>query len=121
MGIIDFTFVHTCQILRDTGTTQNAAGSLIPNIVTTNSSCLFSNVSTSGNYISDTEAGKVIVSSTMVFLPANVTIQEGDSISTTEPHFAGTYKVQKVDAPEILGTDSVDHLEVYLKEVAKRG
>jgi len=121
MGVIDFTFVHACQILRDTGTTQNPAGSLIPNIVTTNSSCLFSNVSTSGNHILDTEAGKVIVSSTMVFLPANTTVQEGDFISTAEPHFAGKYEVQKVDAPEILGADAVDHLEVYLKEVAKRG
>lgn len=120
MGSIDFAMLHACQIIRDSGTTQNAAGSPIPNLVFTNSKCLFSNVSLASNNISDSEAGKVIISSLMVFLPAAAVVQAGDSITTTEPNWTGTYEVQKVDAPEIPFSEIVDHKEAFLKVVKKR-
>ncbi len=121
MGSIDAAMVHACQIHRDTGTTQNAAGSPIPNLVPTDSKCLFSKVSTAGNYIPSSEAGKVIESSIVAFLPAEAVVETGDFISTTEPNWAGTYEVQDVDAPEIPFSGIVDHKEAFLKKVAKRG
>lgn len=121
MGSIDFAMIHSCQIIRDTGTTQDAAGSPIPNLVPTDSVCLFSNISSAGNYISAGEAGKVIESSLIVFLPSTATVQEGDFISTTESNYSGTYEVQKVDAPEIPFSGIVDHKEAFLKAVKKRG
>ena len=83
--------------------------------------CLFSNISTSGNYISDSDAGQVIFSSPMVFLPSAATVQEGDHVTTTQTNWSGTYKVQKVDAPEIPFSSIVDHKEAFLKVVKKRG
>jgi hypothetical protein len=121
VGSIDYLMIHTCHILIDTGTTQNAAGEPITNFVSTTSVCFFSNVSTAGNSVSDSEAGKVILSSIVAFLPDSVTVESGDFISTTEENWIGTYEVQKVDAPEIPYTGIVDHKEAYLKRVAKRG
>lgn len=86
--------------------------------------CLFSNFSnnsTSGNYISDSDAGQVIFSSPMVFLPSKATVQEGDHVTTTQTNWSGTYKVQKVDAPEIPFSSIPDHKEAFLKVVKKRG
>lgn len=120
MGSIDFAMVHNCQILRDAGTTQDTSGSPIPNLIPTDSKCLFSKVSTAGNYISETEAGKVKISSNMVFLPASVVVEKGDLIATTEPNWKGTYEVQDVDTPEVPGTGIIDHIEASLKEVIKR-
>jgi hypothetical protein len=121
MGSIDFLMVHTCQILRDSGTTQDSAGEPIPNLVPTDSKCLFENVSNAGNYITQTEAGPVILRSIICFLPAETVVEEGDFISTTEPNWAGTYEVQSVDDPEIPFTHVVDHKEAFLKVVKKRG
>lgn len=108
--------IHSCKIIKDTGTTQNAAGSHIPNLVSSDSKCLFSKSGAPKNYISDANAGKIIFNSTLVFLPVNVEIAEGDYVSTTEPHWEGTYEVQKVDAPGI----PADHIEASLTEVKKR-
>jgi hypothetical protein len=121
MGSIDFSMVHSCQVLRDTGTTQNAAGSPIPNLFHTPYKCLFSNISTAGNFISIAEAGKLITSTFLVFLPAEAVVEEGDLVSTEEPNWKGTYEVQKVDAPEIPFSGIVDHKEAFLKAVEKRG
>jgi hypothetical protein len=121
MGSIDAAMVHTCQVLRDTGTTQDSAGEHIPDLVPTDSVCLFEKMSTAGNYISDTDAGKVIVSSIIVSLPDDAVVQTGDFVSTTEPNWAGTYEVQDVDAPEIPNTHIVDHKIAFLKKVGKRG
>ena len=104
----------------------NAAGTPTTTTVTLPSDstyydCLFSNISTSGNYISNSEAGEVIFSSPMVFLPTIAQVQEGDQVTTTQTNFAGTYTVQKVDAPEIPFTAIVDHKEAFLKVVKKRG
>jgi len=121
MGSIDFAMIHSCQILHDAGTTQDAAGSPIPNLVPTDSVCLFSNISTAGNSILISEAGKVIETSLVCFLPSTATVQEGDFISTAETNYAGTYEVQKVDSPEIPFSGIVDHKEAFLKAVKKRG
>ena len=83
--------------------------------------CLFENISTSENYISDSDAGQVILSSPMVFLPSTATVQEGDHVTTTQTNWSGTYKVQKVDAPEIPFSSIPDHKEAFLKVVKKRG
>lgn len=82
--------------------------------------CLFSNISTSGNYISTSDAGKVIESSLVVFLPDTATVEEGDYITTTQTNYSGSYEVQKVDAPEIPFSGTVDHIEAFLKMVKKR-
>lgn len=121
MGTIDTAMVHTCSILRESTTTQASSGEPSTSYSTTASVCLFENVSTSGNYISNSEAGPVILYSILCSLPDTVTIQEGDYISTTETNWAGTYRVEHVDAPEIPFTDVVDHKEAFLKRVAKRG
>lgn len=121
MGSIDAAMVHSCQILIDTGTTQNAAGTPITNYVTTDSVCLFSNINASSNSVSGSEAGKVIISSLLCFLPSTATVTEGDLISTTETNYTGTYEVKSVDAPEIPFSGIVDHKEAYLKKVVKRG
>lgn len=121
MNSLDCSLIHSCQVLRDTGTTQNAAGSPVPNIVTTPYKCLFSKITTANNSISLTEAGKVKVSSVVCFLPNNAVVEKGDYISTTETHWSGTYEVQDVDAPSSFHSDDVDHIEAFLKEVAKRG
>ena len=84
--------------------------------------CLFSNISTSGNYVLNNEiVGKVVESSHMVFLPSSAQVLEGDYITTTQTNWAGTYEVQKVDAPELPFTSQVDHKEAFLKVVKKRG
>lgn len=121
MNSLDLAMKHSCQVLRDTGTTQNAAGSPIPNLVPTDYKCLFSRISTSGNSISNTDAGKVKFTSIMVFLPGSAVVEKGDYITTTEQHWAGTYEVQDVDAPTAFFSDDVDHIEAFLKEVTKRG
>jgi hypothetical protein len=121
MGSIDFTMVHACQILRDSGTTQDSAGEPIPNLVPTDSNCLFETLSNAGNYISDSQSGPVIIRSIICFLPAETIVEEGDYISTTEPNWVGTYKVDYVDAPEIPGKNTIDHKEAFLKVVKKRG
>ncbi len=121
MNSLDFAMKHSCQVLKDTGTTQDDVGSPIHNYISTTYKCLFSKVSTSGNYISSGEVGKVITSSHMVFLPADAVVEEGDMISTDEAHWAGTYEVQNVDAPIIPSTGVVDHIEAFLKVVKKRG
>jgi len=121
LNFLDLGMVHTCQVLHDTGTTQNIAGSPIPNMVSTEYKCSFENITTSGFSVSNTDAGKVIISSPVVFLPDNAIVQKGDFISTTELNWAGTYEVQKVDAPEDLFSGEIDHIEAFLMEVAKRG
>jgi uncharacterized protein (DUF1499 family) len=121
MGSIDFAMVHSCKILRDTGTTQDTAGTPIPNLVSTDSKCLFENVSSAGNYIAETDAGPVILYSILCSLPTETVVQEGDYISTTERVWAGTYRVEHVDAPEIPGSEIIDHLEAFLKRADKRG
>lgn len=121
MGSIDAAMVHTCQIKRDTGTTQNAAGTPITNYVSTDSVCLFENNPTDFNSVKLTEAGEFIVSSPIVFLPADTVIEQGDLIVTTQSNWAGTYEVKHVDAPEIPFSGIVDHKEACLKKVAKRG
>lgn len=105
---------------------SNAAGSPTMTTLTLPSSstyydCLFSNISTSGNYILNQESGKVIQSSLIVFLPSSAVVLEGDYVTTTETNYTGTYEVQKVDAPEIPFSGIIDHKEAYLKKVAKRG
>lgn len=119
MNSLNFAMKHTCQVLRDSATTQNDAGSPIPNFTPTNYKCLFSKVSTAGNYISNTDAGKVKISSVMVFLPSTAIVEKGDFVTTTEQHWRGTYEVQDVDSPGMFG--DVDHIEAFLKEAAKRG
>jgi len=104
----------------------NAAGTPTTTTVTLPSDstyydCLFSKITTSGNDVSATGAGKVIISSPMVSLPATAVVQEGDYIRTTEPNWAGTYEVQSIDSPEIPYTGIVDHKEAFLEEVSKRG
>lgn len=119
MNSLNCSMKHACQVLHDVGTTQNAAGSPIHNYNSTDYKCLFSKVSTAGNYISITDAGKMKFSSLMVFLPSAAVVEKGDIITTTESHWAGTYEVQDVDVPDDPFT--TDHVEVFLKEVAKRG
>ncbi len=121
MNSLDLAMKHSCQILQDTGTTQDDAGVPVPNIVSTFSKCLFSKVTTANNSISLTEAGKVKVSSVVCFLPNNAVVEKGDFITTTEQHWTGTYEVQDVDAPTVFFSEEVDHIEAFLKEVAKRG
>jgi uncharacterized protein (DUF1499 family) len=121
MGSIDFLMIHACQILRDSGTTQDSAGEHIPNLVPTDSKCLFEMLSSAGNYISDSQSGPVILRSIICSLPANTIVEEGDFISTTEENWIGTYRVDYVDAPEIPGTNTIDHKEAFLKVVKKRG
>lgn len=82
--------------------------------------CLFETKGTAGNYILDSEAGKTILTSIIVSLPSTADISEGDLILTTESGWAGTYEVQKVDAPEIPFSGIVDHKEAILKKVEKR-
>lgn len=120
MNSLDLAMKHTCQVLRDAGTTQNAAGTPITNFNPTSYKCLFSKISSAGNYISNTEAGKVKISSVMVFLPSNAVVEKGDFISTTETHWEGTYEVQDVDAPSSFFSEDIDHVEAFLKEVSKR-
>jgi len=55
----------------------------------------------------------------MVFLPSSATVDKGDLITTTEPHWAGTYKVQDINVPE--DPFAIDHTEAFLSEVKKRG
>ena len=121
MGSIDFAMLHNCQILRETGTTQNAAGTPVPSYSSTDSICLFDIISIAGNTISTSEPGKVIISSPVVFLPADTEIDEGDLISTTEQNWAGTYEVQSVNAPVIPFSGIIDHKEAFLKVIKKRG
>lgn len=118
MNALNFGMKHSCLVLRDSGTTQNDAGSPIQNFSHTAYKCLFSKVSTAGNYISNTDAGKVKISSVVVFLPATAIVEKGDFVTTTEQHWVGTYEVQDVDAPGLSG--DVDHIEAFLKEAAKR-
>lgn len=118
MNSLDFDMVHSCQILRDQGTTQDDSGEPIHNLVPTDSVCLFSKVSSAGNYLSNVDSGRVKVTSIMCFLPLSVTVEKGDLIKTTESNFKGTYTVEDVDSPLCHGF--VDHLEASLKEVAKR-
>lgn len=121
MNSLNLAMKHTCQVLRDTGTTQNDAGTPVPNMVPTSYKCLFSKITTANNSISLTEAGKVKVSSVVCFLPKNAVVYKGDYIATTETHWVGTYEVQDVDAPSSFFSDEIDHVEAFLKEVAKRG
>lgn len=120
MGSIDNTMIHSCKIVKDQGTTQDDAGEPIKNLVSTDSKCFFSKVSSAGNYLSNGDSGWVKVTSIMCFLPDSAIVEKGDIITTTETHFAGTYTVEDVDAPQLPFTDFVDHLEASLKEVAKR-
>lgn len=122
MNTLNFGMVHTCQVLSDMGTTQNAAGSHISNIVSTKCNCLFANASATVNAsISYTEAGEMITLVPFVFLPADAIVHEGDIISTTNTGWEGTYEVQNVDTPEQMFNGVIDHVEAFLKEVAKRG
>lgn len=82
--------------------------------------CLFKRISTSGNYILTTDAGKMIFSSIVVFLKETAQVREGDHIITSEPHWAGVYVVYNVDALEIPYTKQIDHIEAYLSKVSKR-
>jgi hypothetical protein len=54
----------------------------------------------------------------MVFLPSSATVDKGDLITTVEPHWEGTYKVQDINVPE--DPFAIDHIEAFLSEVAKR-
>lgn len=127
------------ETIQDSNTTKGTAktsGSLIPqtNAVGTPSmtsitlpddstyyDCLFEHISTSGNDISSTDAGKVIISSPVVFLPSSAQVREGDFITTQERNWIGTYEVKHLDYPEIPCTDLVDHIEAFLRKVGKRG
>ena len=121
MGIIDSAMIHTCQVLRDTGTTQADDGEPITNFVPTDYSCLFDKISVAGNEISFTEAGKIKVTSIICFLPYNAVVEKGDFITTAETNWSGTYEVQDVYAASIPFTETVDHIEATLKEAVKRG
>ena len=117
MNSLNCSLIHSCQVLRDTGTTQNAAGSPIHNYVPTSYNCFFSNLYSNGK-VSVTDAGEMIYSSIMVFLPSSATVDKGDLITTVEPHWEGTYKVQDINVPE--DPFAIDHIEAFLSEVAKR-
>jgi len=122
MNSLNFGMIHTCRVLSDTGITQNAAGSPISNIVSTEYNCLFANTGSTANAsMAFTEAGNMITLIPFVFLPADAIVSEGDFISTTDRGWKGTYEVQNVDAPEQLFNGVIDHVEAFLKEVAKRG
>ncbi|BAW29904.1 hypothetical protein SAMN02910340_02094 [Methanosarcina thermophila] len=98
-----------------------------PQLTTTSnpSSCRFSQASRSGG-IQSLESGDYIVSEPLLFLPPETVIQEGDIVTSNVHGYEGPYKVLHVEVLYELfmnasGEYEIDHLEVELKAVKKRG
>jgi hypothetical protein len=98
-----------------------------PQLTTTStpSSCRFSQASRSGG-IQSLESGDYIVSEPLLFLPKEAVIQEGDIVTSNVRGYTGPYKVVYVGTlyelfPNASGEYEIDHLEVELKAVKKRG
>lgn len=61
-----------------------------------------------------------MASETIVFLPADAVVMEGDHITSTESGYNHTYEVTNVSIYENFYSGSIDHIEASLKAVEKR-
>jgi hypothetical protein len=91
---------------------------------TTYSSCRFSDVSMRRG-IQSMESGDYIVSTPLLFLPAEAVVMEGDLVTSDVSGYEGPYKVTHAGVQYELflnssGDYDIDHLEVELKAVKKR-
>jgi hypothetical protein len=106
--------IHTCRITRRTTTSQDEYGSPVYNDVDTTSKCRFA-VQT-GN-ISNFSSGEHSIDKTILFLPADVDIQTGDTVTGDPQGFDFTYTVEDVKPMYNFWTDTVHHYECVLEVV----
>ena len=82
--------------------------------------CKFANTRQPGGSLPYYESGKYVASETIVFLPADAVVMEGDHITSTESGYNHTYEVTNVSIYENFFSGSIDHIEASLKAVEKR-
>jgi hypothetical protein len=119
------------ESISDTGTGRaTASGPAIPHTngvgtpqtttVITEYACKFANTRQPGGSLPYYESGKYVASETIVFLPADAVVMEGDHITSTESGYNHTYEVTNVSMYENFFSGSIDHIEASLTAVEKR-
>lgn len=108
--------VHTCSIVSRTQTSQNEYGEPVYTETSTSSACrFFHNNSKSG--LIDPSSGKHAVATPAVLLPADVTIAEGQTITSDELGFSKAYEVTAVKPVFWMFSNTLHHYECDLKAV----
>jgi hypothetical protein len=114
----DVGMVHTCSIISRTQTSQNEYGEPVYTESITSSPCRFfhSNSGTNNKIIAQ-DSGKHTVSSPAVLLPADVTVTEGQAITSDIPGFSKAYEVTAVKPVFWMFSNTMHHYECDLKAV----
>lgn len=84
---------HYCTIISKTVVGQSGTGREIKSSSSVNSKCLF--VQPDGS-VFDTESGRHVKKNPQVMLPASAILSEDKTISTSQPGWAGTYKIVSI-------------------------
>lgn len=105
---------HTCTITRKTESGKDDYGSPVYTEVDTTSKCRFA-VQT-GN-IRDFSSGEHSIDKTILFLPADVDIQTGDTVAGDPPGFNFSYTVEDVKPIYYMFSETVHHYECILEAV----
>lgn len=114
--VSDAGMVHTCSIVSRTQSSQNEYGEPVYTETSTSSACrFFHNNSKSG--LIDPSSGKHLVATPAVILPADVTIAEGQAITSDVPGFSKAYEVTAVKPIFWMFSNTLHHYECDLKAV----
>lgn len=98
----------------------NGVGTPYTTSTSTAYSCKFANARQSFGSLPAFDSGKYVLAETLVFLPADAVVTEGDYITSTEAGYNHTYEVTHVDTLYNLFDHTIDHIEASLKAVSKR-
>lgn len=113
----DIGMIHTCNIISKTQTSQDEYGSPVYEDATVSSPCRFFYYNNSDNRMISPESGKHVVSAPAVMLPAALTIEEGNIITSENTGFAKTYTVTAVKPIYYMFSETVHHYECDLEAV----
>jgi hypothetical protein len=108
--------IHTCIIVSRTQSSQDEFGAPVYSETSASSSCRFFYNNTNSRII-DQESGKHTMSTPAVMLPATISIEEGNTITSEVTGFSKTYTVIAVKPIYYMFTETIHHYECDLEEV----
>ncbi len=114
--VSDAGMVHTCSIVSRTQTSQNEYGEPVYTQTPTSSPCRFFHNNSNSRIITP-DSGKHAIATPAVLLPADVTIAEGQTITSEVPGFSKTYEVTSVKPIFWMFSNTLHHYECDLKAV----
>jgi hypothetical protein len=113
--MIEELLVHAASILTVTAGTQDAYGIPAESTTTTPVSCRFYRGGITREGLSKVGSGDHVWSGIVMLVQPTVSIAEGDQVSTTEPAYAGTYRVILIKTR--VSDSGLNHIQAFLEEV----